>query len=159
MNPLGPYKYVLEAVAIGLLIAAVVFGIHKYNAFQQDIGEARVQAAWTAQKLIDAQASIAREHIYIKEKEDAALQAAKSVQAAIAANAAVVQSGRVFDSTIKAIVARSGTDSLDANRKYTAALGELLGACKSEYQFMGREAQGHAIDSLNYQNSWPTLAQ
>lgn len=159
MNFLNPYKYLLDAIVIALLLAAIVFGVHKYNAFQQDIGEARVQAAWTAQKLIDSQASLAREHIYTKEKEDAALQAAKSAQAAIAANAAVVQSGRVFDSTIKAIVARSGTDSLDANRKYTAALGELLGACTSEYQLMGREAQGHAIDSLNYQSSWPTLAK
>jgi hypothetical protein len=155
MNFLGPYKYVLDAIVIAVLVAFAAIGVHKYNVMQQDIGEARVQAAWNIQKLADSQALIATEHQFTKEKDDAILQASKSTQVATAATAAAVQSSRVFDSTIKAVLARSATDSVDANRKYTTTLGELLGACKEEYRSMGREAQGHYIDSLMYQQAWP----
>jgi hypothetical protein len=155
MNFLGPYKYVVDFLIIAALVGLAALGIHKYNAYQQDIGEARVQAAWTAERLAQAEAKRAREIQFQKEKDDAIAQAAKNVQVATAAAAAATQSSRVLDDTLKAILARSGSDSVEANRKYTATIAAVFADCKDKYRELGREAQGHADDSLMYQNAWP----
>jgi hypothetical protein len=114
-----------------------------------------VQAQWDAQRLADATAQRANEIRQQKEKDDAEKQAQVRIAAANAAAAAAGQSSRVLDSTLKTILARSSTDSVETNRKYTAALGAILGACKEEYRSVGKEAAGHASDSLKYQQAWP----
>lgn len=50
LNFLSPYKYVIDAIVIAALVAGIAFGIHKYNANQQEIGASRVQASWDAEK-------------------------------------------------------------------------------------------------------------
>jgi len=155
MNLLGPYKYVVDFVVIGLLVALFAFGVHSYNAHQQGIGEARVQARWDADNLRAAEAERKLAEQYQKEKDDAIAQATKNVQSANAAAASAAASGRVLQSTIQTILARSSGDNVEANRKYTAALAAVFADCRDKYQELGREAQGHADDSLMYQNAWP----
>lgn len=155
MNFLGPYKYVVDFLVLSAIVVCVSLGVHKYNTYQQDIGEARVQAQWTAQKLVDEKASEALKSQFQKEKDDAEAQAAKSIQAANVAAAAANQSSRVLDGTLKAILSASASGTIEANRKYTAALAEVFGDCKDKYRQLGREAQGHADDSLKFQNGWP----
>ena len=155
MNPLGPYKYVLDFLVIAALVAAAAFGVHKYNTFQQDIGSARKQAEWDRQALVDARATAELKAQYQKEKDDALAQAAKNTQAANAAAAVATQSSRVLDSTVKALLAASASGDVSANRKYTAALAEVFGDCKDRYRALGREAQGHADDSLMFQQAAP----
>ena len=155
LNLLGPYKYVVDIVAIGLLVALCAFGVHRYNAFQQDIGEQRVQAQWDKSTMAAKEAQRVREIQFQKEKDDAIAQAAKSVQSANAAAASAAASGRVLQSTIETILTRSSGDNVEANRKYTAALAAVFADCRDKYQEMGRDAQGHADDSLMLQNAWP----
>jgi predicted Zn-dependent protease len=155
LNLLGPYKYVVDIVAIGLLVALCAFGVHRYNAFQQGVGEARIQAQWDKANEVAKDAQRLREIQLQKEKDDAVAQAAKNVQSANAAAASAAASGRVLQSTIQTILARSSGDNVEANRKYTAALAAVFADCRDKYQELGREAQGHADDSLMYQNAWP----
>lgn len=155
LNLLGPYKYVLGAVLLALAVGLFGLGVHRYNSFQQGIGEARVQAQWDKANELAKDAQRLREIQLQKEKDDAVAQAAKNVQSANAAAASAAASGRVLQSTIEAILARSGGDSVEANRKYTAALAAVFQDCRIKYQELGREAQGHADDSLMYQNAWP----
>lgn len=152
---LNPYKYVIDALVLAIVVGALAFGIHKYNTYQQDIGEARVQAQWTAQKLVDQQAAETLRINFQKEKDDAAKQRQADAQIASTSASAAAQSSRVLGDTVKTILARSASDSLEANRKYTAAIGEVFNNCKDEYRRLGQEAQGHADDSLMYQRSWP----
>lgn len=155
LNLLGPYKYVVDFLVIAILVGAAAFGIHKYNTYQQDIGASRVQAEWDKTVSAAKEAQRLREIQFQKEKDDALAQAAKNTQAANTAAAAAVQSSRVLDNTIQTILARSGADSLEANRRYTSTLAEVFGDCKNKYRELGREAQGHADDSLMFDRGWP----
>ena len=155
LNLLGPYEYVVDFLVIALLVAGCAFGVHKYNTYQQGIGAARVHAEWDQANQVAEDAQRAREIQFQKEKDDAIAQAVRSAQVANAAAASATQSGRVLQSTIETLVARSGADNVDANRKYTAALAAVFQDCSNKYRELGREAQGHANDSLTYQNAWP----
>ena len=155
LNLLGPYKYVLDALVIFSLVALGAFAVHKYNAYQQDIGAARVQDQWDKAVILAKDAQRLREIQFQKEKDDAIAQAAKNAQVSAAAAASATQSGRVLQSTIETILTRSGTDSTDANRKYTAALGTVLSECTSAYREMARRADGHAADVQTLTNAWP----
>ena len=155
LNLLGPYKYVVDFLAIAALVGIAAFGLHKYNTYQQDIGAARVQDQWDKAVILAKDAQRLREIQFQKEKDDAIAQAAKNSQISAAAATATAQSGRVLQSTIETILARSGTDTADANRKYTAALATVLTECTSAYREMARAADGHAIDSQTLMNAWP----
>ena len=155
LNLLGPYKYVLDCIVLALVVGFLGYGVHRYNSFQQGIGAARVQDQWDKAVILAKDAQRQREIQFQKEKDDAIAQAAKSVQSANAAAASAAQSGRVLQSTIETILARSSGDNVEANRKYTAALASVFADCRDKYQELGREAQGHADDSLMYQNAWP----
>lgn len=155
LNLLGPYKYVVDFLAIAALVGIAAFGLHKYNTYQQDIGAARVQDQWDKAVILAKDAQRLREIQFQKEKDDAIAQAAKNSQISAAAATATAQSGRVLQSTIETILARSGADTADANRKYTAALATVLTECTSAYREMARAADGHAIDSQTLMNAWP----
>jgi hypothetical protein len=155
LSLLSPYKYVVDFLVIALLVAGCAFGVHKYNGMQQAVGEARVQAQWDRATAIAKDAQRQREIQFQKEKDDAVAQAAKNIQVANAAAASATQSGRVLQSTIEALVSSSGSANLDANRKYTAALATVFQECTNAYRELGREAQGHANDSLTLQHAWP----
>ena len=152
MNFLGPYKYVIDII----LIALIAFGVHKYNTYQQDIGAERVQLQWDKQRELDRTAAETLRAQYQKEKDDALAKSVKDVQIANATASAATASSRVLDSTIQTLLARSASGDVSANRKYTAALAEVFGDCKDKYRELGRQAQGHADDSLMYQLAWPT---
>ena len=82
--------------------------------------------------------------------------ATKRTQAAQAAAAlAADAAGRLRDD-IADIQRRLPSATLDACRRDAAALGTVLSACRAEYEAMGRDAQGHADDTLTLQQAWPT---
>lgn len=155
LNLLGPYKYVVDIVVVGLLVALCGFGLHRYNAYQQGIGEARIQAEWDKAVEVAKDAQRQREIQFQKEKDDAVAQAAKSVQVANAAAASAAQSGRVLQSTIETILARSSTDSVDANRRYIAAIGAVFKDCSDKYRELGQEADRLYNDKQTLINAWP----
>lgn len=53
------------------------------------------------------------------------------------------------------INSRLATASADAVRKYAAAANDVFEQCSRAYQGMAEAADGHAADSLMYQQGWP----
>jgi len=53
------------------------------------------------------------------------------------------------------VPARIAAASRAAVDEYAATAGELLGACTAEYQWMARQADGHANDERMITESWP----
>ena len=156
IDMLSPYKWVLDLILVAALCGGVTFAVHEYNNHQQGIGEARKQAEWDADKLAKADAKEELRKLRQEQKDEADKQGAKDLQLAVAAADSANRANRVLDSTVKELLRRSGGDSLEANRKYTAALSEVFDDCRARYQTMGRQTQGHADDSLKFDRSWPT---
>jgi hypothetical protein len=50
---------------------------------------------------------------------------------------------------------RMAAQSHDAATKAVSALRAVSESCTAEYRAVGQEAQGHANDSLMYQEAWP----
>ncbi len=155
LNLLGPYKYVVDFLVIAALVGLAALGVHKYNAYQQDIGASRVQDAWNKATLIAKDAQRLREIQFQQEKDNAIAQSAKSIQAANNAAATATQSGRVLQSTIEAVLARSSTDSVDANRRYLAAVGAIFKDCSDKYRELGQEADRLYNDKQTLIGAWP----
>jgi len=149
------YRYVLDLVVILALLAGFGYGVHRYNEYQQGIGAARVQADWDKATIAAQQAQRARELQNQKDKDDAIKQAAAQLQVATAAASAAAQSNRVLDGTVKALLARSGTDSVDANRRYVEALAAVFSECSERYRALGQEADKLYIDKWQLINAWP----
>ena len=51
--------------------------------------------------------------------------------------------------------ARIAASSRAAVDEYATTTGELLSACTAEYQWMARQADGHANDARMIQEAWP----
>ena len=86
-------------------------------------------------------------------------EAIKSAQAraerlqADAGAAAVAADG--LRKQLAGVPARIAAASRAAVDEYAATAGELLSACTAEYQWMARQADGHANDERMITESWP----
>jgi hypothetical protein len=78
LNLLGPYKYVVDAIVIAALIAGACWLRHWDTTTQQEIGAARVQAAWDNEKTVNADARA--KEVAANAAKTAALQATIDTQ-------------------------------------------------------------------------------
>ena len=138
------------AIAAGIFVAGAAFGI-KWHAGQDAIAEnQRLE-----QVRIQAAAHRAQERRQSEQTIGALNAQAKRTQAAqVAAAAANDASGRLRDD-VADLQRRLPSATLDACRRDAAALGTVFNACRAEYEAMGRDAQGHADDTLTLQQAWP----
>lgn len=155
-NFLSPYKYVVGILAVAVLVGGVVYGVHTYNAHQQQIGYDRRDAEQIKLDKAHAETQRLRELALQKEKDDAELQAQAQLLKSAAERDAALAAKRMSDRTIADLNARLATAPLEAVRKYAATCNAVFSACTAEYQAVGAEAQGHADDSLKLQRAWPT---
>lgn|ERR1035437_3124054 len=153
MNPL--YKLALYALLVIGLLGGAWYALSVHDKAQQAIGANSVQVKWDAQVIVDRKAVADRTAVLQKEKDDAEIKAQVRIDAANRVAATAVASSKLLDGTLRTVIARSATDSVDANRKYTATLGTILGECENRYRAMGEAAQRHANDALKYQEAWP----
>ena len=149
------YKRWIEVGVLGLILIALGYGIHRYDAYQQGIGEARIQALWDKERIESAALTEQRTNELQKEKDDALLQTEIHRKALVALAASASKSSRVFDSTLASNLATESKASRDALAQYTATLSAVLSDCQRAYTGMAKEADGHASDSLMYQQAWP----
>jgi predicted methyltransferase len=155
LDLLFPYKRWFEIGALVLIFAGCVYGVHTYDKYQQGIGEARIQALWDKEKFESGALTEKRINELQKEKDDALVQQAVQSKALLAfANAASKSSG-VFDTTLATNLTAESKASRDALTQYTTTLSAVLSECQRAYTGMAKEADGHASDSLMYQQAWP----
>jgi len=155
LDTLRPYKWLLQALLLAAAAAAVVWAVHTYNAHQQAIGAARVQAEWDRSKAQALAAQRERENLLQKGVNDAQTQAQTARQTAAAAAGTAAAAGRVLDSTLQARAAALAGDPGSALAQYATTLGAVLSECQAAYRGMAATADGHAADSLMYQRAWP----
>ena len=137
-------------IAAGIFLAGGAAGI-KWHAGQDAIREnARLE-----QVRIHAAAHRADERRQSTQVIGALNAAQKRTQAAqVAAAAAGDAAGRLRDD-VADLQRRLPSATLDACRRDAAALGAVFSACRAEYEALGRDAQGHANDTLMLQEAWP----
>ena len=90
-----------------------------------------------------------------KTKDDAiksAQERAGRLQADAGAAAAVADGLRKQLAGVPARIAAASRAAVD---EYAATAGELLSACTAEYQWMARQADGHANDARLMPEAWP----
>lgn len=148
---LSRYKIALDIIVVAALLAAAVWGIHLYNAHQQDIGASRVQVAWDKER---AEART-REIQLQKDKDDALAKSEIQRKALVSAANATVGANRLLDSTLQTIRAGASTATRDALTASLTACTTVLSTMAKDGGRIAAEADGHAADSLMLQNAWP----
>lgn len=154
MNPLAwlnPGRWLLYLALAGALVA----GYFAWADHIGDVREAAVRAEYAAKTLVAEQAARAREQALqfqvTKAQNDA--QARQTILVADAARTAVVANSLRNQ---LAIARRDlSSASIASTRKYATTLNDVFGECTAGYSALARQADGHASDSLMYQQGWP----
>jgi hypothetical protein len=157
-----PMLSVAAPYLIGAAVLAATGGIAYEVHHQREIGRDEIRAEWNGEK--------AKQVLALAAANDAARAREQALQtkATEAINAA---SERAKKSQVAAAAVRSVNDSLrdDLNaarsdlsrasdaavRKYAATAGAVFGECTAEVERLAGAAQGHATDSLMFQQAWP----
>jgi len=154
------------ALAVLALVAGAVW-IHagwiddiRQEALKQ--GRAEVQAKWDAREreITDARIAASQEARRIEtsrqtnviEAQNAAQTRVKNLQAVVVATAAERDGLR---DDLAATTAALPSLAPDACRRYAATANAVLAELGLEAEELARTAQGHANDSLMYQQAWP----
>lgn len=156
LDLLNPYKYIIYITLIVGLLIGVYTMKHSYDAKQQSIGVAYVQAKWDESDKEKTKAQRIRELSLQKDVDNATIQAAKERQRSQVAALASANALSLSNSTIAKLRASSLTATNETNRKYITALTEVFDDCRRKYQELGLKADGHSDDSLMLDNAWPT---
>lgn len=107
------------------------------------------------QKMRDSASALASYSRMEKTKDEAiksAQERAGRLQADAGAAAAAADGLRKQLAGVPARIAAASRAAVD---EYAATAGELLSACTAEYQWMARQADGHANDARMNTESWP----
>lgn len=150
-----PYKLLLEIAVVGALLVGAASWWHHYLAGIDQGGYDRRVAEDTKKDLANEREHAADTARLQKEKDDAEIKAAQREKILVAALAAASGSSARVQSALATIDGKIGVASVDAARQYATTLGSVFGDCQRKYLEMGKDAAGHASDSLKYQQSWP----
>lgn len=109
-----------------------------------------------AEQTMRAGASALSSYSRMEKTKDEAIKSAQaraeSLQADAGAAAAAADGLRKQLAGVPARIAAASRAAVD---EYAATAGELLSACTAEYQWMARQADGHANDARLIQEAWP----
>lgn len=165
----------MNAIAVRILIAgALCFGLlaggawayqhHKGQLMDQGRaqGAAQVQAQWDRAELDRAAAQKTQDAIDLaleRERQAVATKAANEAKhreqgLRAAAAAARTESERLSGELAQANT-RLATAPVEAVRLYAATANAVFDDCQRTYQELAAEADGHASDSLMFQQAWP----
>lgn len=154
MNPLAflnPGRWLLY---LGLC-AALVAGYYFWADHIGNVREAKVRAEYTAQALVAEQSARAREQALqsqvTKAQNDA--QARQIILVADTARIAAVNNS--LRDQLAAARNQLSSASCDSVRKYASTVNDVFGECTAKYSELAGKAQGHASDSLMYEQAWP----
>lgn len=148
-----PILYRWLAVVL-LVVAACAVSWFKGDAHGEAKGVAYQLAE--SQATVRAQAAAAAITLQRQHQKDEALNAAneraKNAEAAATAARAAGDSLRDDLAQARRDLPRAASDAV---RQYAATLSAVFGECSAEVERLARAAQGHASDSLTYQQAWP----
>ena len=109
-----------------------------------------------AEQTMRASASALASYSRMEKTKDDAIKSAQAradrLQADAGRAAAAADGMREQLAGVPARIAAASRTAVD---EYAATAGELLGACTAEYQWMARQADGHANDARLMLDAWP----
>ena len=141
----------LIMLAIGSVIAFILAWSIQGIRYERDIANMKAQAA-TEQAQAVAHAK--QESELLQAKKDEALDAANKRAKINESRAAGAQS--VVDELRSQLDAAGRENNpFNANPNYGSTLTTVLGQCTAELVTLAKAADGHASDSLMYQQAWP----
>lgn|GEM_PF-2715818 len=155
LNFLSPYKTMIEIAVFVAALAFVTVEIHKFMDHQQDIGYQRAVAEYQAKKIAADEANAKVEAALKKQLENAQNAAATretAIQTIAATNVALSNSLR---DTLSAIRAGVPTATVDALRKTTIALGDVLTECQDRRRSVAEEAERLNSEKRTLMDAWP----
>lgn len=121
----------------------------------EDRGKREVQAEWNKAALAATQENQRLSNRWNSKLVEAVNNAKSREQKnAVAADGAVRERDQLRDE-LAASRRQLGTATCASVREHAAALTDVFESCVREYQGVAREADGHASDSLMYQEAWP----
>ena len=155
MNILTPYLAWIKAglgiaLMVGLLAALQWFRVH-----EQNIGRAEVTAQWNAAALKAEQAARVKEQAMQSQLQKATDEHQQRETALVQD----VATTRATADSLRNQLAASRRDlssaTADAARQYATALSDVFAECTDRLTELAKAADGHASDSLMYQQAWP----
>lgn len=109
-----------------------------------------------AEQTMRASASALASYSRMEKTKDEAIKSAKARAESLRADAgAAAAAADGLRKQLSGVPARIAAASRAAVDEYAATAGELLSACTAEYQWMARQADGHANDARMINESWP----
>lgn len=144
-----------QSIALGLLLMLAFAAGWLVNGWRAD-SKISLLKQEQAEQVMRAGASALASYSRMEKQKDEAI---KSAQARAATNAA--DAGRAAAAAdglrkqLASMPARIAASTRSAVDEYAATAGELLGACTAEYQWMARQADGHANDARMISEAWP----
>lgn len=116
---------------------------------------AKIEKAYAASSLKAQEEATAKTKELQRQKDEAINDATKRAQR----NAAAANAARADANSLRDQLAASRRElpitSCDAARNYAATLSDVFGNCTRILERISAEADGHASDSMMYQQSWP----
>ena len=109
-----------------------------------------------AEQKMRASASALTSYLRMEKTKDDAIKSAKArseILLADAGRAAAAADG--LRKQLAGVPSRIAAASRAAVDEYAATAGELLSSCTAEYQWMARQADGHASDARMIHDAWP----
>lgn len=149
-----PIVWIRVALAAGLILA-VAAGLWKTYHAGYKAGESEVMAEWQAESLAAQAKARQIEQAQAKAAQEAinAARVRESRQKADADRARAESDG--LRDELAAAIRDLPSAACDAVRSHAAALNDVFGQCARTVEEMARQADGHASDSLTYQQAWP----
>lgn len=109
-----------------------------------------------AEQTMRAGASALASYSRMEKTKDDAIKSAQERAGRLQADAgAAAAAADGLRKQLAGVPARISAASRAAVDEYAATAGELLSACTAEYQWMARQADGHANDARLMQEAWP----
>lgn len=147
----GRAKVLVLAVLLGIAFAAGWW-------VSAQRAEARISLLKTdhAEQKMRASASALASYSRMEKTKDDAIKSAQERAGRLQADAgAAAAAADGLRKQLAGVPARITAASRAAVDEYAATAGELLSACTAEYQWMARQADGHANDARMITESWP----
>lgn len=145
----------VQALVLTVLLAVAFAAGWWVNAQRAEVSISLLKKEHAEQTMRAGASALASYSRMEKTKDDAiksAQERAGRLQADAGAAAAAADGLRKQLAGVPARIAAASRAAVD---EYAATAGELLSACTAEYQWMARQADGHANDARMITESWP----
>lgn len=147
------YTHIAAGLVAAVIAAAGTWQVQSWR-YGTQIAQMQTQEAKERARATDRALT---ETIELQRKKDAAIKSAeKRARASESARLAAVAESDGLRNELSESRSQIAGASCASVRNYASTVTELLESCSRQYLDMAGKAQGHAADSLMYQEAWPS---